>query len=389
MARRRRSATAWGNSLTRMMNMMVGSSEVMTQMMDTALRSARRQAQALVPSGRLAGKGAAARRRASVMAAVPASVNPAPAVAPAARPRRGKRAKPWGPIEGRAGSAGGVRRYELWIPRGTRPRQRLPLLVMLHGCSQDIAAFSASTRMHQLAEAGGFGVLYIEQDRLANPLNCWNWFALNSGKALSEMSIIRAAIRHVCREHPINPRAVSLVGLSAGASMAALLASRYPDDFVAVAMHAGVPPGSARHAVSAMAAMRGKRSPRALRHTGVAELPALLVVQGRADEVVDPCNAEEAVEQWATACQARARKPRTVQRGTRYPMQITDYVVDGRVCARLCQIDSLGHAWSGGNRRYKFSDPSGPDASRLTWSFIASILRQRPTRKLARNAATG
>lgn len=298
-----------------------------------------------------------------------------PAVSAGVRHRRQARERE--PHQGLAISAGGVRRYELWIPPGTRARQRLPLVVMLHGCKQDMAGFSAQTRMHRLAEKGRFGVLYIEQDQVANPMRCWNWFALDAGRALSEVSIIRAAIRDVCQKYPLNPGAVSLVGLSAGAGMAALMASRHPGEFVAVAMHAGVPPGSAREARGAMAAMKGERLPDALLHESGAELPALLVVQGLADAVVDRRNGKAAARLWALACGAQARPSRELKRGSRYPMKVTDYVVNTRLRVRLCEISKLGHAWSGADARHAFSDPAGPDASRLTWGFIADVLRQR------------
>lgn len=390
--RRRRKTAPWGTSMQRMMTAMTGvGSQMVNNMMTSALKSARRQvASAMAASAALAGSGSALRGRradgASPAKAKPATRTPAraPAIPPASRARgSASRLKPREPHQGRAVSAGGVRRYELWVPPGTRARQRLPLVVMLHGCSQDIESFRGSTRMNRIADKEGFCVLYIEQDRIANPMNCWNWFALDSGKALSEISVIRAAISQVCRKYPVNPDAVSLVGLSAGASMAALLASRHPTEFVAVAMHAGVPPGSARHARSALAAMKGERAPATLSRDEARKLPALLVVQGMADKVVDPGNARDAVEQWAEACDARAEPARESQRGNRYPMKITDYVADGQMRARLCQVKKLAHAWSGGDGRFKYSDPLGPDASLMSWRFIEEVLRERTPAKPA------
>lgn len=414
MARRRRPATtSWVNPFQQMMSAMAGAgSRMMGQMMGSAVKKAGKQmASAVSASNRLAGHGslprrgrtdtarqvaavmekavagnvaaagkivaaqaAGARAAGKVLKSVRAS-QAAAAVPAGTRVRR--KARPVEPHRGLAVSAGGVRRYQLWVPPGTRARQRLPLVVMLHGCQQDIDTFRAQTRMNRLADRAGFGVLYVEQDRVANPMGCWNWFALDTGKALSEVSIIRAAIRDACQKYPLNPEAVSLVGLSAGAGMAALTASRHPDEFVAVAMHAGVPPGSAREASGAMAAMRGERLPDALLHVEGGELPALLVVQGIADGVVDPANAGAAARQWASACGAKPRPSRVLRRGSRYPMIITDYVVNARLRVRLCEIEQLGHAWSGADARHDFSDPLGPDASRLTWAFIADVLRQR------------
>ena len=46
--------------------------------------------------------------------------------------------------------------------------ERLPLMVMLHGCGQDAKTFAASTRMNVVAARERFLVLYPEQDRLSN-----------------------------------------------------------------------------------------------------------------------------------------------------------------------------------------------------------------------------
>ncbi|MDO4683620.1 MAG: PHB depolymerase family esterase [Lautropia sp.] len=365
------------------------SSGMVNQMMDTALRSTRRQvASAVAASTALAGSGHALRnRRAATQPTTPRAkpVHKRPAHTPAA-PRSSRargissRLNPHEAHQGRAISAGGVRRFELWVPPGTRARQRLPLVVMLHGCKQDIESFRGSTRMQLIGNKERFCVLFIEQARVANPMRCWNWFALKSGKALSEISIIRAAIRQVCDKFPIDPHAVALVGLSAGAGMAGLLASRHPDEFVAVAMHAGVPPGMTVNARHALAAMKGERESAPLTLGDSEILPPLLVVQGEADHVVAPSNAVEAVTQWAAACEAEPEPVRTSRRGKRYPMKITDYTANGRLCARLCQIETLGHAWSGGNKRHAYSDPEGPDASLMSWRFIAEVIQQRRPR---------
>ncbi|MCY7319423.1 MAG: PHB depolymerase family esterase, partial [Ramlibacter sp.] len=43
----------------------------------------------------------------------------------------------------------GARRYRLYRPSGTQYGERLPLLVMLHGCGQDASSFADSTRMNR------------------------------------------------------------------------------------------------------------------------------------------------------------------------------------------------------------------------------------------------
>ena len=56
------------------------------------------------------------------------------------------------------------------------------------------------------------------------------------------------------------------------------------------------------------------------------------------------------------------------------PMTVTDFRRGRRVCVRLCEVDGLGHAWSGGAAGQLFSDDKGPDASSLIWRFVAAQL---------------
>ncbi|MDP9045377.1 MAG: PHB depolymerase family esterase, partial [Pseudomonadota bacterium] len=224
-----------------------------------------------------------------------------------------------------------------------------------------------STRLHLLAAREGFLLLVPEQERLANPQGCWNWFDTRSGRAYAEAASVVAAVDQACALHGADPARVAVAGFSAGASMAALLALRHPTRFRAVVMHSGVAPGTAHSAASALGAMQGRRSPPPLPFG--AALPPLLAIQGTADSVVKASNGRAAVELWAAAAQARAAIPQGVQRGARYPMARTDFKRAGRTVATLCEVDGLGHAWSGGAAGQPFSDPAGPDAGRMIWAF--------------------
>ena len=264
----------------------------------------------------------------------------------------------------------GAQRYRLFVPTGVRPTGGLPLLVMLHGCSQTAEAFAASTRMNQIAAKEGFAVLYPEQDHRSNLQGCWNWYQTRSGKAQTEADAIFATILQVGQRQAIDPGRIALAGLSAGASMAALLAVRHPALFRSVAMHSGIAPGMAQSLAGALKAMRGHSVAAPLSPLSAgSHLPALLVIQGSADHLVAPSNASTAAQLWATREAAKPGRPRAVQRGARYPATLTDYKTKGRLVATLCDIKGLGHAWSGGAASQTYSDPKGPDASRMIWAF--------------------
>ena len=281
-------------------------------------------------------------------------------------------------LPGVALGAGGARRFRLYRPPGVGLGERLPMMVMLHGCSQDANGFADSTRMNRIAMRERFLVLYPEQDRLANGQGCWNWFDTDTGRAYGEAALIMKAIDQVCLLHPVDKTRVAIAGLSSGASMAALLATRYPGRFRAVVMHSGIPPGTAHSTMSALHAMQGRRATLPLPATpGEVEdaLPPLLVIHGSADAVVSPHNGQAAAQAWALAAGARAGTPRCVRRGQRYPMSVTDFKRKGRTVATLVAVDRLAHAWSGGAAGRPFSDGRGPDASRMAWAFAARQFR--------------
>ena len=108
------------------------------------------------------------------------------------KPLLAKRDAPIGTGDWLAGVAigsSGARRFRLFRPPDVKFGERLPLMVMLHGCHQDAKSFAASTRMNVVAARERFLVLYPEQDRLSNPQGCWNWFDTKSGLHRSRFNI--------------------------------------------------------------------------------------------------------------------------------------------------------------------------------------------------------
>jgi poly(hydroxyalkanoate) depolymerase family esterase len=302
------------------------------------------------------------------------------AVGRAMKPAVDKRKAPPGAgdwLPGMAMGSTGARRYRLYRPPDVKFGERLPLLVMLHGCGQDAKGFALSTRMNRIAARERFLVLYPEQDRLANAQGCWNWFDTSSGRAWGEAALIMKAIDQVSLLYPVDRTRVAVAGLSAGASMAALVVTRHPERFKAVVMHSGIPPGTARSSMTAIGAMHGLRAtkPLAAPMAMSASWPPLMVIHGGADHVVSANNGRAAAQVWADAAGASAGKVREVQRGKRYGATVTDFKRRGRAVATLVEVGKLGHAWSGGAAKQPYSDQLGPDASRMVWAFAAKQFR--------------
>jgi poly(hydroxyalkanoate) depolymerase family esterase len=283
--------------------------------------------------------------------------------------------------------AAGSRNYKLYIPR--RPQTgRRPLLVMLHGGTQDADDFAAGTRMNALAEEHGFIVAYPSQSKAANASLCWNWFSPeNQMRGRGEPAIIAGITREIVTEYGADPARVFVAGLSAGGAMAAVMGATYPDLYAAVGVHSGLPYQSAADLPSAFAAMRGDarlpgRRSRKSRGTGD-ESPRIrtIVFHGDADNIVHRSNAAKMVE----AERAGESIERSEARHAAIRAHTRTVVRDktGAVVVEQWLVHGSGHAWSGGSPDGTYTDPHGPDASRemLRFFFGERFCYRRKTTK--------
>lgn len=269
--------------------------------------------------------------------------------------------------------AAGTRAYKLYVP-ANRNGQPLPLVVMMHGCTQSPDDFAAGTGMNALAEEYGILVAYPEQPSSANAQKCWNWFKPeDQTRDQGEPALIAGLTRQIMRDHPVDPARVAIAGLSAGGAAAAIMGAAYPDLYAAVGVHSGLPVGAARDIPSAFAAMRqgadgAGRAGRAV---------PTIVFHGDRDTTVHPRNGD-AVVAHVTAAAPGVRS--TVQRGQTPDGHAYSRAVHADASGRtLCEqwtIHGAGHAWAGGSPAGSYTDPRGPDATREMLRFF---LEQRLT----------
>lgn len=269
--------------------------------------------------------------------------------------------------------AAGSRRFKLYSP-AAHDGQPLPLVVMLHGCTQSPDDFAAGTRMNALADERMFFVAYPEQPRSANPGKCWNWF--NEGdqrRDAGEPRLIAALTRQIMRDHAIDEERVYVAGLSAGGAAAAIMGATYPDLYAAVGIHSGLACGAARDVPGAFSAMRqGAPAPHRLARNE--RVVPTIVFHGDRDTTVSPVNGDQAIEQASGASGVHTRVSRGETATGIAFTRTTRHDRKDRCIGEHWVLQGMGHAWSGGSGDGSFTDPKGPDASA---EFVRFFLQHR------------
>jgi poly(hydroxyalkanoate) depolymerase family esterase len=260
----------------------------------------------------------------------------------------------------------GSRPYKLYVPSGYHG-QPVPLIVMLHGCTQSPDDFAAGTRMNTAAEQQTCLVAYPGQTSSANMQKCWNWFnEADQQRDAGEPSIIAGITREVMRDYAVDPRRVYVAGLSAGGAAAAVLGDAYPDLYAAVGVHSGLACGAARDMPSAFAAMQrgsdGAVSRAGSRPKAQRRVAPAIVFHGDRDTTVNPRNGDAVVAQMAQAAPRTRVEQGQAVGGHAYTRTLHDDA-NGRTAVEQWTVHGGAHAWFGGSPAGTYTDACGPDAT--------------------------
>lgn len=289
-------------------------------------------------------------------------------------------------VSGTAASAAGSRNYKLWIPNGYDSARPLPLVMLLHGCSQNPDDFAAGTGMNHVADQYKFLVVYPEQPSSANGTMCWNWFLPEHQiRASGEPSILAAIVEKIQTEYTINPAKRFVAGMSAGAAMSVIMATTYPDVFAAFGASAGLEYKAANDLISALVAQQfGGPDPNLQGQIAFAEMGAqarkmrAIVFHGTIDPTVNYANGEQIIRQWAQtndfvddgidndsvddAADQVSSGTAPVANGLNYTRRIYNDAA-GAALLEFWSVELMRHSWSGGSSAGSYTEPRGPSAS--------------------------
>jgi poly(hydroxyalkanoate) depolymerase family esterase len=286
----------------------------------------------------------------------------------------------------------GERAYFVYVPQNYQMNKAMPLVVMLHGCTQKASAFATGTRMNELAERDNFIVVYPQQSRSAHSYGCWNWFQpLNQERNSGEAALLAGIVQEVAQQTAqwtIDKQRIYVAGISAGGAMAGILGATYPDVFAAIGIHSGIAYKAAQNVHMGVRVMR-RGGPdtilqEALIQTAMGEHACVvpsIVFHGTNDFTVAPVNGDQVVQQWMKSnmlvsrgtYSADFRQPDSivtgkVQGGRAYEI-LRWNAKSGHVVQEYWKINGMGHAWSGG-KNGSYMDATGPDASEAMYRFF-------------------
>lgn len=285
----------------------------------------------------------------------------------------------------------GERNYKLYLPSNDTTKSR-SLIIMLHGCDQTPEQFGTSSHIYDYADKNDFAVLLPEQSKTYNPFKCWNWIIPGNNSRFGEPSIMIEMVDEVVEKYNINNNKVFAAGMSAGASMSGILANCFPDRIKAIASHDGVQYYATYSGGDfATVVLNGATVPSeqagafgyacSSMYNPPKQMP-VIIFQGMASPLMNPLHAFQVEDEFKVLndyldngirdlSAFKDKNIETVPDSKTYGY--TRYTFTGKnnkVFIERYMINRLNHAWSGGDGKFKYNDPKGPNATEIMVNFF-------------------
>jgi poly(hydroxyalkanoate) depolymerase family esterase len=287
----------------------------------------------------------------------------------------------------------GNRTYKVYVPDNLPSSSKPAVIVMLHGCEQNADDFAKGTRIEKWADKEHFIALFPEQNKANNSYKCWNWIVPGYNSRIGESQAIIEMLNAVLLQFNADSERVFVTGMSAGGSMASIMANCYPERFKAVASHDGsqfyssyvgvdfaevVKSGAT---VPASVAANLANSCSQFIYNRPKKMPAI-IFNGMSSPIMTPLHAFQVESEFMAYNDILdngindnsyflEKDIQNIAAGKLYGYTVYKTIdTDHEVLIERYMINGLGHGWSGGLATLPFNDPNGPDASMLIINFF-------------------
>jgi poly(hydroxyalkanoate) depolymerase family esterase len=223
-----------------------------------------------------------------------------------------------------------------------------PLVVLLHGCTQDATGYFTNSGWRKYADQWKFALVLPQQSTSNNSSKCFNWFEPGDNKrGQGEAASIRSMVSYAVANYGIDASRIFVSGLSAGGVMTSVMLAAYPDVFAAGSVVAGIPYGCANSLSEATTCQYSPptKTPQQwgdLARAGYSgytgPYPRVAIWHGTSDSTVVPKNATNSRDQW-TNVRGVSQTPTSTATLTGG----TSLSVYGNNDVRLYQISGMGH----------------------------------------------
>ena len=226
-----------------------------------------------------------------------------------------------------------------------------PLVVVMHGCTQNATTVATQSGWNTLADRHKFYVMYPEQKSANNSSTCFNWFLSgDQNRNQGEAGSIKQMVDYMKLHYNIDTTQIFATGLSAGACMTNVMLACYPDVFKAGAPMAGAPYKAGSSALygytTTVTPQAWGDSVKTGYPTYTGTYPKVAVFQGSSDPVVNPQNEVEIMKQWTNihGTDQTADATLTSFNGNPYVTKNTYNDNSGNEVVETYTLTGMGHA---------------------------------------------
>ncbi|MBV8554449.1 MAG: PHB depolymerase family esterase [Planctomycetaceae bacterium] len=288
----------------------------------------------------------------------------------------------------RPGILGSVdRKYVVHLPSNYNPAEKLPLVMVLHGCLQQgggplpfIDTIELDSKFDEVADRERFIVVYpnhkLDVIRPSVPF-CWEWWIDdNIHEGRGEVADLAEIVKEVQHDYQVDPNRIHIAGLSSGGAMTVAALVAYSEIFASGSPTAGMPYSETALNYQTHMYKPVEEIARAMTaEMGPHKRPVpIFIIQSEDDQVVNLHYAENIRDSWGKAFGVDTRQPISppesgVTEGTPWTRAKYGQGPDGSTVVETLFLNGLMHGWYGGGKG-EFAFPSAPNTAQLAWEFF-------------------